>query len=491
MSMKQRMKVVDEIETRNQPAKAAAWFSISNIIIKGFSFVLLPVYARVMPSNELGVHSIYSIYEQVILILGTFEMFIGTYQRGLFKFKGRERSYTRTTILLMNAITTFLFLFLFAIRRIVYKETGITLLVLVFFFLRTLFQPGYECWVIRRRIEYDYRPVVMVNSLLAGLTAVVCLSMLHWVAPTANVRIISTLGVASILGVGFWGHGIIARDCERGLKNGEEFIIYNLRMALPNIPHALSFLMLAQADRIMIERMVGEKEVAYYSVSYSVASAMMILQASILSAIVPWMYRKMENRELHSVGKVIENIAFFLGMTIIVFTLIIPEVFRMLFATEYTGAIGCIPPITLSAFFMFLYAVFAHYEIFNEKPRYLMYISLICALMNVVLNYYAIPIYGYVACCWTTLVSYIFYALGHCVFAMRIAVKTRTAFPFRIKRLSMMSIIITGVVIMIVGLQKMPTIRYGLLMIIIAVGIVNREYLLKLIRVLKDGENCG
>lgn len=106
----------------------------------------------------------------------------------------------------------------------------------------------------------------------------------------------------------------------------------------------------------------------------------------------------------------------------LMFILVAPDIIMLLFEKNYYEAIWCIPPIVMGVYFMFLYSVFVNVETFFEKTKYVMYVSVACGLINIVLNYICIKIWGYIACGYTTMICYIIFAIGHYYF-MRKTVK--------------------------------------------------------------------
>ena len=92
-----------------------------------------------------------------------------------------------------------------------------------------------------------------------------------------------------------------------------------------------------------------------------------------------------------------------------------------LFAPKsYHEAIWVIPPVTLSVYFIFSYSLFACFEFYYEQTKFIMIASVSGALLNVVLNYIFIRMFGYVAAGYTTLFCYIVYAIGHYIFMRKI-----------------------------------------------------------------------
>lgn len=468
----------------NSPAKAAIWFIVGNFIAKGIGFISLPIFTRMMNASEYGIASIFLTYEQIILIFGTFEMYLGTYQRGLFKYRKTEDDYSGFTVLLMNCITVIAFLILAINYHMLFRYTKITVLVLLSMFIRTFFQPAYECWLVRKRIAYDYKYAVIANIMLAILNIIVPIVAMRSICSNAEIRIASGLFATSVFSIFFWGFEI--RKIKKiNISQIYDYFKFNMHMALPNVPHALSFLILANADRIMIEKMVGETEVAYYSVAYAIGSVLMILQTSVSSVFAPWMYRSIEKHDEKAVSSLNCRISLLLGTIILLFVLVIPDIFCMLFSEEYADAYVCIAPIALSSLFMYIYSGFVHYELYNEKPRYVMIVSSLCAILNVLLNYLFIPILDYRVCCWTTLVSYIFFALGHYIFARKVSVIKGTAFPFDVRRLALICTVHVLLICMSICIYDYWIIRYCIVFIILGLIFVFRKQILLSISTIK------
>ncbi|THC67630.1 hypothetical protein E7X19_23060 [Bacteroides fragilis] len=65
---------------------------------------------------------------------------------------------------------------------------------------------------------------------------------------------------------------------------------YALNFSIPMIPHALAMIALAQIDRIMIVKMVGDREAGIYSFGYSYAIILSVITNAIINAWQPWLY---------------------------------------------------------------------------------------------------------------------------------------------------------------------------------------------------------
>ena len=72
-----------------------------------------------------------------------------------------------------------------------------------------------------------------------------------------------------------------------------------------------------------------------------------------------------------------------------------PELIKIFATEEYYQAIWIIPPVAMSVFFNSIYSVFVNIEFYYEKTKYVMYVTVVLAGLNIVLNYIGIKICGF------------------------------------------------------------------------------------------------
>jgi UDP-glucose 6-dehydrogenase len=75
-----------------------------------------------------------------------------------------------------------------------------------------------------------------------------------------------------------------------------EFLRESKALNLPLIPHYLSNYILNQSDRVMIGRMVGNSQAAYYSVAYTISTVMVLITNAINSSLTPSVGRDLQRR---------------------------------------------------------------------------------------------------------------------------------------------------------------------------------------------------
>ncbi len=466
--------------------KATIWFTICNFFLAGLGFITGPIFTRLIPPNEYGILTQYITYEQLILIIATWEIQNGAYQRGLFRYEDNWNGFTLSTLYLVNALTIVCFVIIFAFGGAVSEFTRLSKLTLLLLFGYLIVQPGYYCWTTRKRTKYEYKPVVTVTILLTLLNIILPMATVYYLSATATMKFNTTLAV-SILGYSVFYIGSLTKrkdalPWEETKAQWKYMILYQAPLVL----HSLSYLVLGQADRVMIGKMVGDKEAAFYGVAYTLASAVTILQSSLNQALTPWRFQKLQEKNYNIVRTSTNSLLIVFAGAIMMMVLVAPELMKLLFTEDYYEAVWCIPPVSTGIFFMFLYSIFVSVESYYEKTQYIMYVSITCGLLNVLLNYICIPIWGYVVCGYTTLLSYVLFAVLHYVSMKYVCKKAIPGVEiFSLKAIVGVSVAVLVIMVLLTMLYPYWIARYAVLCVMAIVAFIYRERLKDLVAIVK------
>lgn len=406
-------------KSMSQPLRAVIWFMLCNIVVKGINFVSTPLFANILPIAEFGKLALFTSYEQVIIVIATWEVSIGPYQRGLFKFKDDVPLFTASTIFFANIVTLVTFSFIILFLDVFKDLTEFPDLIIYSFLLFLLLQPAYNCWFYKKRIDYEYKQTVMATISISALSIIVPYVALIFFPRTADVKFFYTLMPSGILFLILYIVQIkkVRIDSFSRIKqrvfNYWHFLI---TFTPPLVIHAISYYLLGQSDRIMIAKMDSKENAAIYSVAYTISSMAIIVQSALQQVLLPWIYKNLDNKRYLQIND--KSVVMFVVMSAcyFLFILISPDIVFLLFPHEYHECIWCIPPIAIGSYFMFFYSIFVNVESYYEETRFIAYISVFCSILNIALNYYGLKWFGYVFCAYTTLFCYLLFALGHYYF---------------------------------------------------------------------------
>lgn len=435
------------------------------------SLITTPIFTRIMSTTQYGQFSVYNSWLQIFTILTTLRLNYAVFNKGMSKYKTDRDGYTSTMQTVTFSITICFFIVYLIFHRRINQLTELPTFIMIAMFGELLFMPAIDFWTIRKRYEYIYKPVVFRTLIMAGLNASLGVVAVLLFAEKGYARILSCILVNLCFGVCLFGY-----NRKKGkIWFKKEYADFAITFNLPLLIHYFSQYVLDQFDRIMVQKMVSIAAAGIYSVAYNVGLLMKIVTQSINNALVPWQYDKLEKKQFKELDDVLFVIYFLVAGVAFLFVAFAPEIMMILADEKYHEAIYVVPPVAIGLVFSFMYTTFANVEFFYNQNKFTMYISMTGAALNIVLNYFGIRLFGYIAAAYTTLICYILFALGHYIYMTHSVKRTlQISKVFSSKRLIFLSISIVALGIFIIFFYDMILIRYGLITLILVCGYINR-----------------
>lgn len=396
---------------RSMPAqvKASLWFLICSFMKKGISALTTPIFTRLLSTTEYGQYGVFNSWSGIISVFVTLHLTAGVYTQGLIKFSD-EREIFSSSIQGLTTTLTFAWTIVYLLFRDFWNSCfSLTTVQMLAMLVMMWASAAFGFWASEQRVKLNYKTLVAVTLCVSVLKPLVGIVLVTHVEDKVTARI---LGLALVELVCYSGFFVI--QMRRGKRFfSKRFWKYALAFNIPLVPHYLSQTVLGSADRIMIEKMVGDSEAGIYTLAYSVSLVMTLFNSALMQTISPWVYQKIKDRKENEIARVA-----YIGLAIIALVnlaliALAPEIVRFFAPASYYDAIWVIPPVATSAYFMFAYDLFAKFEFYFEKTKWIAAATMGSALMNVILNYIFIKQYGYKAAGYTTLICYILYALFH------------------------------------------------------------------------------
>ncbi len=155
-------------------------------------------------------------------------------------------------------------------------------------------------------------------------------------------------------------------------------------------------------------------------------------------------------------------------------------------SNDYQAAMYVIPVVALGVFFTYVYDLYASIEFYYGATKYVMYASVTGALMNIILNYIFISVYGFIAAAYTTLICYGVFMLMHFFFSKKVLKSEKIDSAIYDNTV----IFTTSFIIVVLCMACILVYSYPLIraLLVLAVGVVffiKRKYLKDLIVALK------
>lgn len=460
------------------PVRTSFAIMIASFFQSGMKLLFVPIFTRILTTSEYG---IVTVFESMQTTLGTITMLslsASVYSRGMQEFKDDRDVFTSSLLFLSNACTIFVGIFavIFSKQLIpLLKVSGALLLIM---FICFLFMPAYNFWIARQRFEYRYQGMLIVTILINIFSPLVAVFVvLNYDGDKGFAKILGAELVLLFAYIILYIRTFYKSKC----KINWNYVKYGLKFNLPLVPHYASQQILSSCDRIMISIMIDKSSAGIYGLSYQVASVVRIIWTSINTVLVPWEYDKIEAGKVEDIKKLTRVLIIAYGVVCVGIMFVAPEVIHIFAPASYHEGIYVIAPVIAGVFFTGLYSLLAILEFYYKKNIYVMVASTIAAVVNVVLNWIFIPIFGYQAAAYTTLVCYAIYALLHAINLKRLKID----YFYDMKAIGVLSVVVALISLIVAQTYDGIILRYTLLLLLCVVAFFNRKKIIDAVISLK------
>lgn len=480
------MSYLEKLQKMPVEAKASVWFVICSILQRGISFITTPIFTRLMSTEQYGQVTLYNSWLEIFTVFATLDIFYGVYNNAMTKYPEDTNRVTSSMLGLCTSLTICIFAVYMLLRKPINSVTGMSTLLMQIMFVQILFAPAFYFWSAKQRYTYKYKLLVALSLLISILTPALGIPVVIISNDKGVAKIITT--VASLLIVAVPLYIYLFRSGKKFFS--KKYWRYALAFNLPLIPHYLSSTILNQSDRVMIANMCGKSDAGIYGLAYTLGMLGTLFSQAIMNSFTPYTYQHLKTKTYESISKNAQYLTFFIAIVSIGLVLVAPEIIWILGGDKYKPGIWVVAPVSASLFFTFLYSLYANIEFYYEENFFIMFASIGAALLNIILNYIFIRIYGFAAAGYTTLACYILYALFHYLFSSHV-LRKHTGNMKHLYNDRMIFIVSVAVVLfslLIMLFYKHAVIRYSIVLGIIIVLLLFKNKIVVIINGIRKKE---
>ncbi len=378
----------------------------ANAATKALGFISIPVLTRLLTPAEYGIYSVFLTYVGMFVIIMPLNAH-SAISRYWYEEKDDFDRFLGTSILLalISFGVTSLVLIVFKKQLSAFMQIDEILLLLLipFVILRLVGLIFNQVFIPQRKSKMiaRYEVIKAYGGFALGVALIFLFQSHRYYGVIAGQLII--LFLVSLFMINKLKPYFYAVLNKGHLK-------YILKYSMPRLPHALSGIILAQFDRIMIKGYNGSEDAGLYSLAYNIGMLLSVFIIALLQAWTPDFYKSMNNKDYKTLDADIHK-AFRLmllgGMGLMLFG---PDAGLILAGKEFHASLKIIPLIVTGYVFWGLWGFFSRSISYSYKTIWLSVVSLSAGMVNIILNAIYIPRYGYVAGAVTTVVSYILMA---------------------------------------------------------------------------------
>lgn len=400
---------------KNEYKKASAFYLIGSLFNKGFAFLTVPIFTRILSTTDYGIVTTYNSWISILSMVMGFAIHMGI-RAAFIDYKEKIDDFVSVTTTFTLLCGGVMCLFIGGGAYLLRINVDLTLIVLCLLQgLATALVQNYSMYLMMQ-YRYKFRTALMIlpNLLSVGASVFAILFIVKTdlymgrIVPTALIN--AAFGLITVALVYARSHVLYNR----------EYLKYGLAISMPLVLHGIALNILSQSDRTMITWLADASQTGVYSLIYNFSMIATVITTSLDGVWVPWFTERLKNREIKSINDLAVDYINLMTYAMVGVMFVGPEVVKLLASSKYWEGISIIPPVVLANYIIFAYTLYVNIEHFYKKTPYITVNTLIAAGSNLILNYIFIPLYGYVAAAYTTLFSYLLAFVLHARYAKKL-----------------------------------------------------------------------
>ncbi len=385
------------------------------------SFILIPLYTRVMPPGSYG---------EVTLIYAWFAIFNVILAYGMetafFRFFNGEKK--KDKVVSTSLISLLFSTFLFVAVAMVFREPLASFLNIEFQYIKyVILILGLDALVIipfawlratEKPLRYAFIKIfnVAVNlgfniffllflPGLAGANPGGLLDLIYVPDFEISYIFISNL-IASAVTLLILSRRYLQTTYHFDTRLWRRMLSYGIPVMIAGIAYTINEVF----DRVMLSELlpadIAKSEIGKYSACYKLALFMTLFATAFRLGIEPFFFSHSSSENPKKAYALITDYFVVLGSVILLAVVVFTDILKYIIESAYWEALPIVPIILLASFCLGIYHNLSVWYKVTDRTRFGAYFSMIGATITIAINYFLIPVIGYYASALATLAAY-------------------------------------------------------------------------------------
>mgnify|MGYP000840349455 CR=1 FL=1 len=394
--------------------KSAIWYTAATFITKGLGFITIPLFTRIMTTEEFGLFNNFAAWQSILLSVLSLESY-ATLNRARLDYEGKELQDYQFTLLTSGLGLTFLVALILVVAPAILEAlTDLDrkyLYVLVFYLL---FYPAFTMFQMLQRVQYKYKLSAGLSlgaSLLAtGLSVYLVITL----DGALMGRVVGQYVPFAVLGMLFY-----LWYWRTGGSFKLSYLRYALPLAVPLVVSTLGSQVLLLGCRIVTQHTCGADEVAFLSLATTVTQIVLILINTLNNAWAPWMYDCISSGASEKAVKTFRVYIWGITLLAALVMLAAPELVLILGGSKYESTVWLVPSFIFSCLLSMITNQYLYLETYYKDVWGGGVMTLVLAVVNLPLCWLFIEVFGFGAVGYANALSNVFLIIAHKVLVFK------------------------------------------------------------------------
>lgn len=376
-------------------------YSFSGLLLKCFSFFLLPLYTSYLTTEDYGITSVAASFLNTLGFIVTASLFSAV-MRFYVDLKDDERKLKRfygtiTTFTFLSGIfwTVLLCLFQNLLRKHIFSGVDFFPLILV-----CVLTISFHC-------QHHIYDNILKSQQKAAKSSIINIS--YFLISVA-------FNILFVVGFGMGALGVLLSTLIANIAYTLYFLIdmvhakaitfcidlpllkSALKYSLPIIPHNLSTQITTLISQVFIGGSSGLASLGLYSIAAQFGNISDTIQSYVNQAYAPWLYEKLHGQEegyKRSIRQIVNLLTLVIGLFMLGIALFAEDYISLFLDSSYAGAYRYVPLVVAVYAIKIAYYFFVNILFYFKKAsRFLFVATLSSSLINIFLSAIFIPMWG-------------------------------------------------------------------------------------------------
>jgi len=387
--------------------KSSFIYTFSSLLNSAIPFLLLPILTRYLTPEDYGIVAMFTV---VFSVIGSFTGLSvhGAIQREYFNKENINfKVYVGNALLILigSSLLTLIISLIgekIYIKYIPFNSFWMSLIIIMSFFQ---FLTLSNLAIYQAQMQaFQYGFIQISQTLINVLLSIILVIAFHlnW-----KGRVLGQL--IAVLVVGFYSFYFLIKNWVEW-KIDIDYIKRALRFSIPLIPHTLGGMLIATADRFLITNMLGVDKTGIYMVGLQLGMVIGLLADSFNRAYAPWLFEKLNQNNEKTKYKIVKftYLYFFVILLLACFvSLLFYLAIDFIVGDKFIESKKIVFWIALGNAFNGMYYMVTNYIFYVYKTQYLMIITFVVGIINVILTYLFIKLFSEIGAAQAYMLSFL------------------------------------------------------------------------------------
>ena len=388
--------------------RAGIFYIISQLFVRGISFLTAPVFSRLLSKTQ---YSDFSRYESWLLIFAPIMSLClwRSVERAKYDVKERFNEFVSSVQTLSYLAITAFFIPFWIFRDKIGPLFAMDGCMLLIAFLYTYAHTSIFYMQRREKQMMRYKASTTLTACTMIPATILSVALVYWgkthghETDLVSLRILG-YHVPVIIG-GFLVAILMLVQGRRAVNFA--YWKYALVFSIPLIPEVLSIQIMNQADKLMVREMTGGNNGGTIALATQVSYIIWIIEDSVWNAWLPWMYEKISAKQTDGIEDSWTVLMHGFGVFSWLLVVLAPEIILILGGRKYADAVYLVAPLVTGTLFRFYSYSYTAIQNYYKKTGFVAMSTFFVMILNVILNYVCIRFFDYQAAAYTTAFSYL------------------------------------------------------------------------------------